>query len=70
MSPSGLYYKHITIAMVIIKVMPQFEVSLWQHNEGKSAARVCRQAAALVPDTFSNFHLVKNHKTANNSAST
>ncbi len=28
------------------------------------------QAAALVPDMFCNFYLVKNHKIANNSATT
>jgi hypothetical protein len=38
--------------------------------EGKSAASFCRQVAALVPDMFSNFYLVKNHKIANNSATT
>jgi len=39
-------------------------------NEGKSAASFCRQVAALVPDMFCNFYLVKNHKTVNNSATT
>ncbi len=39
-------------------------------NEGKSAASFYRQVAALVPDMFCNFYLVKNHKTANNSAMT
>jgi len=36
-------------------------------NEGKFAASVCRQVAAWVPDMFSNFYLVKNHKIAENS---
>jgi hypothetical protein len=39
-------------------------------SEGKSAAIFCRQAAVLVPDMFCNFYLVKNHKIANNSATT
>jgi hypothetical protein len=33
-------------------------------NEGESAASFCRQVAALLPDMFCNFHLVKNHKIA------
>jgi hypothetical protein len=37
---------------------------------GKSAASLCLQVAALVPDMFSNFYVVKNHKIANNSATT
>jgi hypothetical protein len=41
-----------------------------QNNEGKSAARLCCQGAALVPYMFCNFYLVKNCKTANNSATT
>jgi hypothetical protein len=39
-------------------------------NEGKSAANLCQQVAALIPDMFSNFYLVKNHKIVNNSATT
>jgi hypothetical protein len=39
-------------------------------HDGKSAASLCQQVAALVPDMFSNFYLVKNHKIANNSATT
>jgi hypothetical protein len=39
-------------------------------NEGISAASFCRQVAALFPDLLCNFYLVKNHKTANNSATT
>jgi hypothetical protein len=42
----------------------------WWNNEGKSAASFCRQAAALVPVMLCNLHLVKNHKIANNSATT
>jgi hypothetical protein len=39
-------------------------------NEGISAASFCHQVAALVPDMFCNFYLVKNHNIANNSATT
>jgi hypothetical protein len=39
-------------------------------NEGKSAASFCRQVAALVPDMFCNFYILKNHKIAGNSATT
>jgi hypothetical protein len=39
-------------------------------NDGKSAASFCHQVAALVPDMFCNFYLVKYHKITNNSAST
>jgi hypothetical protein len=39
-------------------------------NEGIAAASFCRQVAALVKDLFCNFYLVKNHKIANNSATT
>ncbi len=39
-------------------------------NEGKSAASFCRQVAALVPVKFCNFYFVKNHKIANNPATT
>jgi hypothetical protein len=39
-------------------------------DEGISAASFCHQAAALVPDMFCNFYLVKHHKIANNSATT
>ncbi len=39
-------------------------------NEGKSAASFCRQVAALVPDMFCYFYLVKNYNIANNSATT
>ncbi len=34
---------------------------------GKLAASVCRQVAALVPDMFCNFYLVKKCKIAKNS---
>jgi hypothetical protein len=37
------------------------------NNEGKSAARFCHQLAALFPDMFCNFYLVKNHNIAKNS---
>jgi hypothetical protein len=37
-------------------------------KEGKSAASFCCQLAALVSDMFCNFYFVKNHKIANNSA--
>jgi hypothetical protein len=36
-------------------------------NEGKSAVSFYQQGAACVPDMFSNFYLVKNHKIAINS---
>jgi hypothetical protein len=39
-----------------------------EHFEGISAASFCRQVAALVPDMFYSFYLVKNQKIANNSA--
>jgi hypothetical protein len=39
-------------------------------NEGKSAASFCHQVAALVPDMFCNFYLVKSHKISNNLATT
>jgi hypothetical protein len=39
-------------------------------NEGKSAASVCRQVAAWVPEMFCNFYFVKNHKIAYNSTTT
>jgi hypothetical protein len=39
-------------------------------NEGKSAASFCHQVAALVPDMFYDFYLVKNNKIANDSATT
>jgi hypothetical protein len=39
-------------------------------NEGKSGASFCHQIAALVPDRFCNFYLVKNHKIVNNLATT
>jgi hypothetical protein len=33
-------------------------------NEGGLAASFCRKVAALLPDMFCHFHLVKNHKIA------
>ncbi len=39
-------------------------------NEGNSAASFCLQAAALVPDKFCNFYLLKKHKFINNLAIT
>ncbi len=36
-------------------------------NEAESAASFCHQLAALLPDMFRNFYLVKNHKLAKNS---
>jgi hypothetical protein len=36
-------------------------------NEGISAASFCRQVAALVPDMFFYFYVMKHHKIANNS---
>jgi hypothetical protein len=40
------------------------------NNEEISAAFFCHQVAALVPDMFCNFYLVKIHKIANNSVTT
>ncbi len=37
---------------------------------GKAAASVCCKVAELVPDMQCNFYLVKNHKIANNQATT
>ncbi len=34
----------------------------WLNIEGKSAANLCPQAAALVPDMFCNLNLVKDYK--------
>jgi hypothetical protein len=39
-------------------------------NEGKSAASVCRQVAAWVPEMFCNFYFVKNHKIVYNLTAT
>jgi hypothetical protein len=39
-------------------------------QKGKSAASFCRQVAAFVPDMFCNIYLAKNHKIANNLATT
>jgi hypothetical protein len=44
--------------------------TFWFGNEGKSAASCFRQVAALFPDMFWNFYLVKNHKIAENSTTT
>jgi hypothetical protein len=33
-------------------------------HEGESAASFCRQVAALFPDMFCSFYLVKNHEIA------
>jgi len=41
------------------------------YHEGNSVASYCHKlAAALVPDMFCNFYLMKSHKIANNSATT
>ncbi len=37
---------------------------------GKSVASFCHQVAALVPAMFCNFYVAKNHKIADNSATT
>jgi hypothetical protein len=39
-------------------------------NDGKSAASLCCQVAAWVPDMFRNFYIGKNHKIAKNSTAT
>ncbi len=41
-----------------------------QCNERKSAAKICHQVAAWVPDMFCNICAVKSHKIANNLATT
>ncbi len=46
------------------------QASLLHNNEGKIAASFCWQVAALVPDMFCNFYLLKNHKIAKSSATT
>jgi len=38
------------------------------YHEGILIANFCHQVAALIPNMLCNFYLVKNHKTANNSA--
>ncbi len=38
--------------------------------KGESAASFCGQVAALLPDMFGSFYLVKNHKHAKNSTTT
>ncbi len=43
---------------------------LLEPSEGKSAPSFCHQVAALVPAMFCNLYLVKNHKIADNSATT
>jgi hypothetical protein len=48
----------------------KYKAYLSSFNEGKSAASFCRQMAALVPAMFCNFYLVKNHKIADNPATT
>ncbi len=49
-----------------------FFVNLSQYNlnKAKSAAKYCHQLAAWVPDMFWNFYLLKSHSIANNSATT
>jgi hypothetical protein len=52
----------------------QLDQPLYYHilliNEGESASNFCCQVVDLVPDMFCNFYSVKNHKIANNSATT
>ncbi len=42
----------------------------YDRNEGKSAASFCHKVAAVFPDMFCNFCLVKNQKIAKNSTTT
>ncbi len=54
-----------------IKTSNVTELSWFNSNfsmRGKSAASFCGQVAALVPDMFCNFYLVKYHKIDNSSA--
>jgi hypothetical protein len=37
-------------------------------NWGKSTTSVCQQVAALVPEMFNNFYLMKNHQIPKHSA--
>ena len=57
----GLYVRSLIIGTAHFKNV---------NNEGISATSYCCQVAALVPDMFCNFYLVKNHNIANNSATT
>jgi hypothetical protein len=43
---------------------------MWPVYIAMSAASFCCKVAAMVPDMFCNFYVVKNHKTTNNSATT
>ncbi len=47
-----------------------FELGKHIPNQDKSAARLCRQVAAWVPDMICNFYFVKSHQIANNLATT
>ncbi len=40
------------------------------HNLDETAASVCHQVAAWVPNMFCDLYLVKNNKIANNSTNT
>jgi hypothetical protein len=53
-----------------VKTLVGFNKEPTKANEGISAASFCHQVAALVPGMFCNFYLAKNHKIANNSATT
>jgi len=46
------------------------ELVFTKNNEVKSPASFCHQVAAWFPDMYCKFNLAKNHKVANNSATT
>ena len=52
-----------------MKFAPNREI-VFLHLEVKSAAGFCHQVAALFPDMFCNFYVVKNHKIAQASTTT
>ncbi len=51
-------------------MLPSIVSKYWVSNEDKSAAILCYQVAAWVPDAFCNFYLVKNHEIDNNCPTT
>ncbi len=53
-----------------ILILPPVSIPKRCYSTLKSAASLCHQVAALVPDMFCNFYSTKNLKIANNSATT
>ncbi len=66
----------VMLSVIFLRVaVPTKHASLILKNcqwkkRGDSAASFCCQVAALVPEMFSSFYLVKNHKIANKSTTT